>query len=295
MRVLVIFHIFYTEQIPYFIDKMRNIHGVEWDLLVTGSSLTQDDRNLILSFKTDASFLRTENRGYDIAPFISAVKSVNLDDYCFIVKLHTKNIDDKSEFRYNCDNLSGHRWRDTMVDALLGSPESFDTVKKAFENKRVGLLYSLSVNMLSKMARVEDSSLLLNELNRLGLKPRSMDYCAGTIFAIRSEALRYLQDDKVDISVFASSGPSHSSGTLAHSYERILCMASSSMGYKTVLIPKSTRQLVYFKVKRAVEPTLEWLFSLNHYGDKFEKHLTIFGFRINLARLFGGKDQAIAG
>jgi len=293
-KILVILHVYYSEQIPYFIGKMKNVHGTDWDLLVTGSNLTDEDKGRILSFKEDASFLATENRGYDIAPFICAVKSINLDDYWFVIKLHTKNLDEQHRFRHNGDNLSGRRWRNTMVDAILGSPDVFDAVRRAFEDETVGLLYSLSVNMASRGTTVEDSSLLTNEIERLGLKPRCMDYCAGTILAIRAEALRYLQDDKVDTSAFSCSGPSHSAGTLAHTYERILCIASSSMGFGTVLVPKSKWLWLFYKVKRGVEPTLEWIFSINHFGDKRDKFLTILGIRINLTRLFYRKGQSIA-
>ncbi len=39
MRVLVLLHIYYEEQIDYYLDKLRNIAGCEWDLTVTGNSL----------------------------------------------------------------------------------------------------------------------------------------------------------------------------------------------------------------------------------------------------------------
>lgn len=293
-KVLVIFHVFYDNQVPYFIEKMKTIRGVEWDLVVTGSNLARESADLLASFKEDVSFISTKNRGYDVAPFIEAVKSVDLDKYSFVIKLHTKNLDDRSSFRHNGDNLTGYRWRNTMVDALIGTPASFDALVRAFENEKTGLVYSLSVNMVSRGSTIEDSSLLVNEMERLGMKPQSMDYCAGTIFAIRAEALRYLQDSRVDVSAFDNTGPSHSKGTLAHSYERIFCIASSSMGLTTVLVPKSKRHLAYYKVKRAVEPTLEWIFSVNHFGDRNEKFLKIFGMSFNLSRLFHSKSQSIS-
>lgn len=289
--VLVIFHIYYTEQIPYFIEKMKNIHGVEWDLLVTGHNLTEEVKSRISSFRKDTVFLQTENRGYDIGPFIEAVKSVNLDRYGFVMKLHTKNIDKNLKFRHNGTNLSSHRWRDTMVDALLGSPEAFDAVLHAFDREDVGLVYSMSVIKRSRSINIDDSSLLKDELARLGLKPDSMDYCAGTIFAIKSEALRYLQGETVSADRFENTGSSHSSGTLAHSYERILCMAPSALGLKTVLVPKSDFLKSVYLIKRAlqpVQPALEWLFSVNRFGKSQDKYLVLFGRRINLTRLQSG-------
>lgn len=41
-KLLVIFHIYYHEQIDYFIDKLCNINGIDWDLFITYTSESEE-------------------------------------------------------------------------------------------------------------------------------------------------------------------------------------------------------------------------------------------------------------
>ena len=77
-RVLVVFHLYYHNQVPYLISKMKNITGVEWDLVVTSNNLTGETADVIRRFKPDVRFMETENRGYDIWPFIKRIKEKDL-------------------------------------------------------------------------------------------------------------------------------------------------------------------------------------------------------------------------
>lgn len=279
--VLVLLHIFYTEQIPYFIDKLKNIVGTDWDLVVTGN-IPESDRRQILSFKKDSVFLPVENRGYDIWPFIAAVKSVDLSKYSFVIKLHTKNTDTNSTMRMNGRKFTGSQWRDTMVDALLGSGEAFLKVRKAFESDSTGLVFAMSVCILSRQSRITDSVLLKDELARLGIVPSDLNYCGGTIFAVRAEALQFLKSGAIGPDIFPPSGESHSDCTITHSYERILCIGVTSQGYRIHLIPQHAFQKFSFKAKRCLQPVLEWIFSIDHKNGG-GKYLTIFGVTLPLS------------
>ena len=89
-KVLVHLHLFYHEQLPYFLDKLKNINNCDWDLIVTVCEHIDESEKMILNFKSDAEIRLVENNGYDILPFLNVIKSVNLDDYDFVLKLHTK-------------------------------------------------------------------------------------------------------------------------------------------------------------------------------------------------------------
>ena len=73
-RLLVHLHVYYHDQVVYFIEKMKNISGCEWDLLVTYSEYDGRTEALIREFRPDAGFLKVENVGYDVWPFISVLK-----------------------------------------------------------------------------------------------------------------------------------------------------------------------------------------------------------------------------
>lgn len=282
-KILVVFHLYYHNQIPYFISKMKNITGVEWDLIVTGNNLTEESADAIRKFKPDARFMETENRGYDIWPFIQCIKETDLSKYLYVIKLHTKNQDESMVIHFNGINFKGRKWLSLMINALLHSPERFTKNHKAFVNRpHLGLIYSMDVNVTAKDNNIEDGKMLTDELERLGIKPAGMDYCAGTMFAARASALEYLKDEKINRDIFPASKGSHNNGTLTHAYERILCIAVTAQGYKTKLIKSSRYRYGYFIVKRNIQPFLTWLFEINYHGEDRQKYLTVFGFRFKL-------------
>lgn len=283
-KILVVFHIYYQNQIPYFISKLKNITGVEWDLVVTGNNLTEEAADAIRSFKPDVRFMNTENRGYDIWPFIQCIKETDLSKYLYVIKLHTKNEDDSMVIHFNGIRFRGRKWLSLMINALLRSPERFTKNHNAFVNRqKLGLIYSMDLNVTAKDCNIEDGKMLSDELARLGIKPTSRDYCAGTIFAVRASALEYLKDGRITKDIFPASNGSHKSGTLTHTYERILCIAVSAQGYQRKLIKSSRYRYCYFAVKRFIQPFLSWLFEINYHGEERHKYLTIFGFRFKLS------------
>ena len=56
-RLLVVLHVYYHEQVDWFIDRLSNIAGCEWDLIVTFSEDSLKSRRKFQSFKPDARFL----------------------------------------------------------------------------------------------------------------------------------------------------------------------------------------------------------------------------------------------
>ena len=123
-RLLVHFHIYYHDQVEFFIEKMRNIVGCEWDLIVTYSEGSEQTESLIKEFKPEAEFLQVENAGYDVWPFIKVLKTVDFDRYDYILKLHTKNVS-PTKNRINGLALKNDRWRNILVDSMLADSERF--------------------------------------------------------------------------------------------------------------------------------------------------------------------------
>ena len=65
MKVLVHLHVYYLDQVPYFLEKLSSIGGCQWDLVVTSSSLPPREESLLREFKPDVRFIQAENVGYD--------------------------------------------------------------------------------------------------------------------------------------------------------------------------------------------------------------------------------------
>lgn len=282
-KVLVHLHIYYRNQTDYFIGKLSNICGCEWDLYVTMTELNSETESKLLSFKPDAHIMQVENRGYDVWPFIRVLKSVDLDKYDYILKLHTKNSNTPAN-RINGLNLKYYTWRNELVDPLLKNKDIFLKLLENFDRyPKVGLMCSHLLYKHISDGLKEDMSKLDNELKRLGLNVKNKKFCAGTMFIARSAPYKLFQDDRiVNINTFPDLPCSHSTGSMAHVYERILTMIVNADGYtvKPIIIdwPKS----IYIAVAYFVQPVLQKIFSIRRYGENRMKILTLFGFRFKI-------------
>ena len=87
MKTLVAVHVYYPQLWSELAACVRNIDGA-CDLVVT-----YVDEAAVQGARRDfpeARFLKCENRGYDIWPFVAALQASDLSAYDAIVKLHTK-------------------------------------------------------------------------------------------------------------------------------------------------------------------------------------------------------------
>lgn len=282
-KVLVHLHIYYRDQTDYFIGKLSNICGCEWDLYVTMTELNSETESKLLSFKPDAHIMKVENRGYDVWPFIRVLKSVDLDKYDYILKLHTKNRSDASS-RINGLSLDNYKWRDELVDPLLKSKKIFLKLLDNFDRyPEVGLMCSHLLYKHISNGLKEDMSKLDNELKRLGLNVKDKKFCAGTMFIARSAPYRLFQNDGlIDIGLFSDIPHSHSIGSMAHVYERILTMVVNAAGYKVKPIIINWVKSIYIIVAYSVQPVFQKIFSIRRQGEDRIKILTLFGFRFKI-------------
>ena len=279
-RVLVVLHIYYEQFADYYLSKLKNINGCEWDLIVTGHDLSPMMHEKVLAVKPDAVFLQTPNVGYDVWPFICAVKQTDLGKYSFVIKLHTKNQDKNVTVRLNGIYYDGEKWRYELVDSLIGSASRFRKVESIFaSNPKAGIAYPISLDVERGTVLREDTVDLEKEMARLGFKAKSDTFCAGTMFAARAEALRYLQKENISEDLFQGSSPCHGGGSMAHVYERLLCMAVVSQGYEAVLLKNRLIRRIYPKLRNVGE----WIFSLDRKGPLCEKYLTLFGHDFRLS------------
>lgn len=282
-KVLVHLHIYYRDQTDYFIGKLSNICGCEWDLYVTMTELNSETESKLLSFKPDAHIMKVENRGYDVWPFIRVLKSVDLDKYDYILKLHTKNRSDASS-RINGLSLDNYKWRDELVDPLLKSKKIFLKLLDNFDRyPEVGLMCSHLLYKHISNGLKEDMSKLDNELKRLGLNVKDKKFCAGTMFIARSAPYKLFQNDGlIDIGLFSDIPHSHSIGSMAHVYERILTMVVNAAGYKVKPIIINWVKSIYIIVAYSVQPVFQKIFSIRRQGEDRIKVLTLFGFRFKI-------------
>lgn len=280
MRLLVHFHVYYHDQVDYFIEKMSNINGCEWNLYVTMNGLVLETVDKLTALKPDTHFIEMENIGYDVWPFIKVIKSVNLDDYDLVLKLHTKST---SFLKAHGLRLDGFRWRDELVDSLLRNRRQFSRVLDIFNSESgVGIVCSSMLWMDTSEWTAEDSRLLDKELGRIGMTVTDRHFCVGTIFIARAQIFRAFRSDLINEAVFPSVMESHSKGTMAHVYERILSLAANACGYGQKGLASRVLISAYLSLNRCLSPMLRNIFSINREGTEGVKVLRVLGFKFRL-------------
>ncbi len=282
-RLLVHFHVYYEDQIPWFLEKLRHINGCEWDLYVTASDLSETARKEILDCFPDARLVRVENAGYDVWPFVSVLQSVDFARYDYVLKLHTKS-DSLVKTRWRGINLEGSVWRDRLVEALLESDGRFrENLSLLESDPGAGLLCNEIFLVPSEGPFPEDNEALDEELSRLGLSVSDRHFCAGTMFLGRMEPLRRILQADLTPDRFRGRQDSHGSGSLAHVYERILSFCYTASGLRLVPLHACTRkENLIFWYRAHLDAFVQGLFSLSREKDSGVKVLRLFGLRIPL-------------
>ena len=130
----------------------------------------------------------------------------------------------------------------------------------------------------------EDTTILLDELDRLGFKGTGKWFCAGTMFIARSPIYRFLQTDIVYAGMFSTASNSCATGTMAHVYERILSMAPLAYSYKVKTLATNIFFSIYIPLSHVLQPFLTWLFSIDRAGKDKTKYLKVFGIRFKLSK-----------
>ena len=229
MKVAVIVHVFYPEMWSELADCVRNL-GV-CDLTVT-----YVDEAAVGAARRDfpsALFIRCENRGYDVWPFVTALKALDLVRYDLVVKLHTKrNIERAHVFAMGGTRLNGSAWRDRLL-GFVKTPEAWAKTLAAFDDPAVGMVAGRRVVFGRKESGKACYDAAVRELNGKFSIParRGGFFVGGTMFAVRSSLLRPFADFPFTAEMFAVSG-GHESTTYAHLMERMLGLAVGGQGFR---------------------------------------------------------------
>lgn len=281
-KLLTVLHVFYHDQVDYFIDKLSNINGIEWDLVVTYSEFSAETEAKLKIFKPDVKMLQVGNAGYDVWPFIQVIQNIDFDEYEYVLKLHTKG---QSKQRLNGVNFKEWLWRDLLVKALLKSRSRFAACIKLLETQSdIGMLcsYELYKNMDGVLP--EECEMLQNEAERISLEVTDEYFCAGTIFLARLDAFRKLKEIEFSEESWGNLNKSHGNGTLAHVYERILCLLVADEGYRieTIIGSKKVSGQVFYK--RKISPVFKSIFNIDRDPKTLDKYMVLLGLKMRLSQ-----------
>ena len=222
-QLLVHFHLYYIDQLDYFLEKLSNIQGCDYDLYITMVEKNKIAEEKIFHFFPSAHILIVSNKGYDVGPFIYVLNNINIDNYEYILKIHTKNTYINNGDKINGIWISRKCWMQLLVEALIGSPQIFTkNIKKFQQDNTVGMIGSKYLTTSSTNSYTNILSQVYSNIKTLGFDtPSKITFVAGTMFMVRSVLLKPIIKAGYTLDSFEPTGKSSQGNTLAHVFERI--------------------------------------------------------------------------
>lgn len=267
-------HIYYPELWPEIRDYLKKLSVFPLILFVTmptkHESVVADLE--ASEFKYDIQVVA--NRGYDVGPFFEVLNRLDLDQYSYLVKLHTKRDIPKKSLRLR--RFEGSGWRDALLTML--KLHNFKSCVKAFEtDKQLGATAYYSLIYRTEPADQDCVNRSKAMLNKLGLPSTGFAFVAGTMFMCRASLLKPLQQLNYTIDDFEVH-QQHGITTLAHVMERMLGWVITAQGYKLkdCYTPKYI-QLIKNIGAYFYEVILPFVYFRKKLSNN-KKKITIFGF-----------------
>ena len=218
--ILIHCHIYYANLWSELKDCIKNINQYPYDLYVTMVEKHNDIINDIKNTFPGSKIEIVENRGYDLGPFVHVLNKVDLNDYDFIVKLHTKR-DIPLGGQLNYFDMTGSKWRKYALE-FISSTEHLNQCISAFhQNNKLGMIsnYRLIVHKEHDDFTAKKRALAL--LRKLHIDTVEYGFVAGTMFIVRASLFLPLQKLHLNIKNFEIPDTQHTS-SLAHVLERFL-------------------------------------------------------------------------
>ena len=229
-RALVVLHLFYGSVWPDFVPGLTRLGRlIPYDLVVTRPEGFPLDKAVeaIRRFKPDAVFRAFPNRGFDVGAFCQIVRETDLAAYDAIFKLQTKR--DVRPQNYYGHYFRGSDWRRVMISSLLGPRNVRRTLRWLLHDPSCGLVCAACLDSPDDYDFGRE--LTLRRMAELGLgEPRrGYHFVKGSTFAVRPEALRFLQ--RLDLGIDRFPETRRGCFTLAHELERIIPTQIANEGW----------------------------------------------------------------
>lgn len=221
VRILVILHLFYPKSWKEIKEYLANLSCYKYDLIVTYTKgkVSQDIIGKIKKFNPETRLISCENKGFDLRPFLIALKTVDLSKYDIVFKLQSKSTKRPWIYIYN-QFFMRRDWFLDLFEGVLSAKTVHKNIDLLFNNEKVGLIAADNLIVNDPLHKVK---LVQKIAKKVNLKVNdSYEFVAGTCFAIKSECLSNIQsypwtDDDFE-AVPLSRGLS-----FAHFFERYIC------------------------------------------------------------------------
>ncbi|MEI7037531.1 glycoside hydrolase family 99-like domain-containing protein [Fulvimonas yonginensis] len=223
-RPCAVVHAWYTDVLDEILVALQAT-GIDWRIVVTTAPERAAAVHACLSgLGVDAEVEVFENRGRDILPFLHVANRLLDEGVEVVLKLHTK----RSVHRAN-----GGQWRRELLSKLV-SPERATRILDAYRSQpTLGLVYPeghrQAVSDFWGANRANVAFLAARTGIRVSIAETG--FIAGTMFWVRTAALRVLLDSHLSMDEFENES-GQTDGTLAHAAERLFAAAVEMQGFE---------------------------------------------------------------
>jgi lipopolysaccharide biosynthesis protein/ubiquinone/menaquinone biosynthesis C-methylase UbiE len=255
----VILHLFYPEMWDEIQAHLENLQD-HFDLYISIPRSVEMDTAKILGRYPGTFFYRCENRGRDVAPFLSLYSAVYPLNYRYICKIHTK----LSRHRED-----GNAWRQDLYKKLLGSPVTIQASKAILdEHAEVGVIVPQAHRLSSRVYWGKNAANVerLAHLAGIDFSGQEFGFAAGSMFWFRPRALYPLTLLPLSLDDFEVEA-GQKDGTLAHAFERMFGLVPHAMGFQLTELTqdggmckqpaRSTGEYTFAKAQEDEPPTQE--------------------------------------
>ncbi len=227
--ILVHIHAYYLEFLPGILEQLYSLEPEQREVVVTTVAAHVPTVQTMLSGVRNSRVVEVPNRGYDIAPFLEVLQSVRLDDYSYVIKLHTKRDMPGDAFLKPMPyNYGGSRWREYLLNFCR--QEHLPRIMQRFaQEPDLGMV--ADYRLIRGTSEPRFVKPLGELLTRAGLQNKGYQYVMGSMFICRASLLAPLQKLGFCAADFPAVDEAHSEN-LSHVLERFLGLAVLAQGYR---------------------------------------------------------------
>lgn len=230
-RILVILHVYYEDACEELIEYLKNLRKYQYDLIVTTSEGRDAGRieAAFRAFRNGTEVIVCPNKGFDIAPYLAAIRRIDPGRYDVVVKVHSKRHFRREGAVAASMFVRGRDWFLFLIEAVLSARRVHKNIDRLIHEP--GTVLIAAENLIQKDPP-HKQRMTAFKLKEVGLElPADYTFVAGTCFAIRADAVRKYHCLPLDADSFEASERNYFS--LAHAMERYLAgviPASSQKG-----------------------------------------------------------------
>ncbi|MFN3737491.1 rhamnan synthesis F family protein [Hydrogenophaga sp.] len=231
LRLAVVLHLFYPEYWPEFVDALRRLPAHTDVFITSPAEKLEWVRKAVATDLPSAKVVVSENRGRDVGPLVELLRSVRLEAYDYVLKLHTKRSP-------HLQAGQGERWRASLLNGLLPVGRIAELLAHFEAHPELGM--AAPARWLQPFDATTDANLakLQPIAQRLGIDVGTVPFAfpVGTMFWARGEVFAPLRELALTSTDFDPE-QGQLDGTLAHAMERAMPLLALRAGLQVQAMP----------------------------------------------------------